>query len=323
MATHARSFDTEYRHIEVKPLGANLGAAILSVDLTQSQSEPAFKEIYAALMTHEVILFRGQDITIEQQMAFGQLFGELSVHPFSPNRGENPEVIVLDNNKDNPPALTDQWHSDETFREAPPFGTILRAKIIPPVGGNTIFCSMVTAYDGLSERMKAHIEGLVAEHDFLPFRTLFGRDPDSVHRLREIEDNYPRQHHPVVRVHPVTGRKLIYVNPQFVTHIVGLAQEESRMLLEFLFAQARVPENQFRVLWEPNTVVMWDNTAVQHYAPHDYFPHHRSMERVTISGDKPFGPIDDGLLNGVDLESVEKSGDWSKGEVVRNYDRAP
>lgn len=322
MANSARLYNRNYKHIEVTPLGGTLGGQIEGVDLRKDLDEFTFNEIRTALFDHEVIVFRDQDITTEQQKTFGIRFGDLSIHPFSPNRADNPEVIILDYHKDNPPALTDQWHSDETFRECPPFGTILRAHVVPEAGGDTLFASMTAAYDGLSERMQAHVEGLVAEHDFLPWRPLFGNDPDSKARLRELEDEFPKRWHPVVRVHPATEKKLLYVSPQFVTRIVGLSNEESSTILNFLYAQARVPENQLRVKWEKHTIVMWDNTSVQHYAAHDYYPQNRSMERITIKGDKPVGPIDESLLPTQKMigasDTVDKG---QKSAAVRQFER--
>ena len=164
-----------------------------------------------------MIVLRDQDITVDQQMAFGALFGELSIHPFSPNLADKPEVIILDYSKDNPPALTDIWHVDETFRETPPLATILRAKVVPEVGGDTLFASMSAAYRGLTERMKQHIHGMEALHDFKPWRPLFGHSDRA--KLRKLEDDFPNPWHPVVRVHPVSGRRVLYVNQQFCVRI--------------------------------------------------------------------------------------------------------
>jgi len=236
-------------------------------------------------------VMRDQDITVDQQMAFGALFGELSIHPFSPNLADKPEVIILDYSKDNPPALTDIWHVDETFREAPPMATILRAKVVPEVGGDTLFASMSAAYRGLSERMKQHIHGLEALHDFKPWRPLFGHKDRA--KLRALEDEFPNPWHPVVRVHPVSGRRVLYVNQQFCVRIRDLKPDESDALLGFLYRQAAIPEYQLRVKWQPNTLVMWDNRSVQHYAAHDYYPARRTMERVTVKGDRPVGVTGD------------------------------
>ena len=276
-------------NVEVVQVNGHIGAEIRGVDLAQPLDERSFEAVQAALVRHEVLVFREQSITLDQQIAFARRFGELSVHPFSPNLQDKPEVIVLDYSEDNPPALTDCWHSDETFRAEPPLGTVLRARVVPQVGGDTLFCSMTAAYRGLSERMKRYIHGLEAAHDFKPFRTLFGGSDVHRAKLRDIEDRFPNPSHPVVRVHPVSGRRILNVNPQFTVRILDLKEDESRTILEFLFRQAHTPEYQMRVRWQPDTVVMWDNRSVQHYAPHDYYPQRRTMERVTIAGDRVVG----------------------------------
>lgn len=275
--------------VEVVPVNGYIGAELRGVDLRAPLGDEAFRAVHDALVEHEVIVLRGQDITVEQQMAFARRFGELSVHPFSPNLDDKPEVIILDYSADNPPALTDCWHADETFRAAPPMATVLRAKSVPARGGDTLFASMSAAYRGLSERMKQYVHGLEALHDFKPFRTLFGDSPEHRRKLREIEDRFPNPWHPVVRVHPVSGRRILNVNPQFTVRIRDLEEEEGAMVLAFLYRQAQVPEYQLRVKWEPHTVVMWDNRSVQHYAPHDYYPQRRTMERVTVAGERPVG----------------------------------
>lgn len=275
--------------VEVRRLGGNIGAEIGGVDLTRPLSPAQFAVIHDAFIRHEVVVFRDQDVTLEQQIAFGRLFGELSVHPFSPNLDDKREVIVLDYSADNPPALTDQWHSDETFRAAPPAATILRAKVVPAYGGDTLFSSMTAAYTGLSERMKRYIHGLEALHDFKPWRPLFTSSERHQAKLREIEAQFPNPWHPVVRLHPVSGRRILNVNPQFTVRLKGLKEDESATILKYLYDQAKVPEYQLRVRWEPHTIVMWDNRSVHHYAPHDYYPQRRTMERITIAGDPVIG----------------------------------
>jgi taurine dioxygenase len=222
-------------------------------------------------------------------MAFGRRFGELTVHPFAPNEGKNaPELIKFRNDETTPPFGTDVWHSDETFRAEPPMATVLRATDeLPAVGGDTMFASMSAAYDGLSDRMQQYISGLYAIHDMKPFRPLFGKSLEERKKLQQFELQYPPQLHPVVRIHPVSGRKVLFVNPQFTLAIDGMDETESRSLLNTLFHQALIPEYQFRHHWEPHTIAMWDNRSTQHYAVHDYYPQRRYMERVTIKG----GPV--------------------------------
>lgn len=275
--------------IEVIPINGFIGAEVRGVDLSQL-NDLTFKVLHDAFVQYEVLVLRDQqNMTLEDQMAFGARFGPLSIHPFSPNMEDKPEVIVLDYSADHPAARTDIWHADETFRPNPPIVTMLRARIVPDRGGDTCFSSMTAAYRGLSERMKQYIHGLECQHDFKPFRSLFNDSPEHKRKLRELEDAFPNPWHPVVRVHPVTGRRTIYVNPQFSIRIRDMKDDESHSLLQYLFAQAHTPEYQLRVKWQPDTVVLWDNRSVQHYAPHDYYPQRRSMERVTITGDVPVG----------------------------------
>ncbi len=269
----------------LRRIGGNIGAEIGGLDLRQPLPEAQFQALHAAFVRHEVLVFRNQDITLDQQMDFARRFGALSIHPFSPNLDAQREVIVLDYSADNPPALTDQWHADETFRSAPPAATVLRANIVPEHGGDTLFASMTAAYTGLSDRMKQYIHGLEARHDFKPWRPLFTSSEAHQASLRKLEREFPNPSHPVVRVHPVSGRRVLNVNAQFTVAINGLKADESAMVLQYLYNRAQTPEFQMRVHWEPHTVVMWDNRSTQHYAPHDYYPQRRSMGRVTIAGD--------------------------------------
>ncbi len=271
--------------IEIVRLGGNIGAEIRGADLSRPIAADDFKLIHDAFIRHEVLVFRDQDISLDQQMAFGRRFGELSVHPFAPNLEEKREVIVLDYSAENPPSLTDQWHADETFRFEPPSITILHAKMVAAYGGDTLFSSMTAAYTGLSERMKSYIHGMQAQHDFKPWRPLFTSSEKHQAKLREIEQQFPNPWHPVVRIHPVSGRRVLNVNAQFVVKLKDLKHDEGDMLLNYLYDRAKTPEYQLRVKWQPDTVVMWDNRSVQHYAPHDYYPQRRTMERITIAGE--------------------------------------
>ncbi len=286
---HAAVQKNTLASLAFRQINGSIGAEVSGIDLSEVLTDDVFAAVRAAFIRYQVLIFRDQDITLDQQMVFGRRFGELSVHPFSPNRADRPEVIQLDYSKDNPPELTDVWHSDETFREAPPMATILRCRVCPAFGGDTMFASMVAAYRGLSERMKAYIHGLEAQHDFKPFRTLFGSSPEHRAKLRSLEDRFPNPWHPVVRLHPVTQRRTLFVNPQFTTCLRGLKDDESATILQFLYRQASIPENQLRVKWRPDTIVMWDNRSVQHYAVHDYYPQQRTMERITVAGDRPVG----------------------------------
>jgi taurine dioxygenase len=271
---------------EVERLGARLGAQIHGLDLKRGMSPATVRAFEAALIEHKVLVLRGQKLTTAEHVAISRLFGELEVHPMRP-QGEFPEILVLDNDKDNPVLSTDVWHSDTTFRKNPTKYTILRCQIIPKVGGDTLWADMEAAYEGLSDTFKAMIARLRAVHDFQNFRVLFSKSEEDQAKLRRMEELFPNPSHPVVRTHPGSGRKGIYVNPQFTLRIEGLQADESRALLEVLFEQAHVPEYQFRLRWEPDTIVFWDNISTQHYAANDYYPQRRRMERTAVVGDVP------------------------------------
>ena len=284
---------TKASEISITRKGAHLGAEVSGVDFSKPQSNSNQHLLFEALMENEVLVFPEIDITVEEQAAFGRQFGELSVHPFSPHDAEMPELIVLDNDGERPPLATDVWHSDETFREVPPMGTILRARIVPEVGGDTVFASMTSAFEGLSDRWQCFLTGLEAVHDFKPFRRLYSGDPASRGKLHAMEEQFPNPVHPVVRLHPVTGKKVVFVSPQFTQHIKGMTEGESQSILDMLYRLIDVPEYQFRVAWKPGTMVFWDNRSTQHYAARDYLPHRRRMERVTLKGDKVIGAADE------------------------------
>jgi len=270
---------------EVQHLGAKLGAEIHGLDLREMKGE-VFDLFERALIDHKVLVLRDQHLTTEQHVMMSRLFGELEVHPMRP-QGEFPEILVLDNHKDNPVLSTDVWHSDTTFRQNPTKYTILRCEIMPPLGGDTLFADMEAAYEGLSAPFKTMIDGLTALHDFQNFRVIFKKTEEDQAKLRKMEELFPNPKHPVVRTHPVTGRKCIYVNPQFTVRIDGLDADESRAILDVLFAQVHVPEYQLRVKWRPGMVVFWDNRSTQHYAANDYYPERRRMERTAVVGDVP------------------------------------
>lgn len=273
--------------MDINRLGPVCGAQITGVDLGRLD-DATFSAIRRALVEHQVLVFPKQDITTEAQVAFGARFGELLVHHFARiRRPDAPQLMVIDITRDRPDPLTDIWHSDETYRPAPPLATVLRSRILPPLGGDTVFASMTAAYDGLSSRMKDYVAGLTAVHGFGRFRHQFQHDPSLLPLLHQIELEIPNPSHPVVTVHPESGRKVLFVNWHFTTHINQLPEEESRVILDYLRNRVLQPEYQLRVQWEPDMVVIWDNRSVQHYASKDYFPHQRQMERVTIAGQVP------------------------------------
>src|SRR5580704_10541847 len=224
----------------VERLGARLGAQIHGLDLKQAMSPATARAFESALIEHKVLVLRDQDLTTAEHVAVSRMFGELEVHPMRP-QGQFPEILVLDNHKDNPVLSTDVWHSDTTFRKNPTKYTILRCQIMPKVGGDTLWADMEAAYDGLSNVFKTMIDGRKAVHDFQNFRVLFKKTDEDQAKLRRMEELFPNPSHPVVRTHPVTGRKSIYVNPQFTLRIEDMEPDESRAILQVLFAQAQIP----------------------------------------------------------------------------------
>ncbi|MCH6560859.1 MAG: TauD/TfdA family dioxygenase [Myxococcales bacterium] len=270
-----------YKRITLRPLSPTIGAEIGGVDLGDLDDE-TFAEIERAHLDYKVIFFRDQDITTEQHLAFARRFGELEEHPFLPSK-EGYEKIIRFAKDEDVKGVENVWHSDVSWREQPSLGSVLRAHEVPSVGGDTLFSDMVAAYQGLDDELKAKLEGLRAVHDFThTFGLVLG--PEA---LAEKQKEFPAVEHPVVRTHPVTGKKAIYVNAVFTSHIVGMEREEGDRLLRFLYREAAVPEYQCRFRWQKNSIAFWDNRSVQHYAASDYWPQQRVMERVTVIGDRP------------------------------------
>jgi len=273
---------TEYDTIQIEPVSPTIGAEVSGFRMSGELPPHQLGEIRQALLDWKVIFLRDQDVEVDDHLAFGRLFGELEVHPFARNMDDYPEVLAIHHNAKTR-AGQNNWHSDVTWRERPSLGSILRARIVPPVGGDTLFCDMNAAYRNLDDETRAQIDGLFAIHRF---DRVFGVKLSEEERAKLLE-KYPPSRHPVVRTHPETGLKSLYVNSAFVSHIDGMDGGESRTLLERLYRSASVPEFQARLRWRPDTVAFWDNRAVQHYAAFDYHPHERRVERVTIAGDKP------------------------------------
>ena len=273
--------------IQIRSMTPSLGAEIEGIDLRDSLPDTLMKEIEQALTDWKVIFFREQEITTEDHLRFSRWFGELEIHPFAPKKEGYPEVLLIVHDE-NSRGRENLWHSDVTWREEPSLGSILRATEVPSVGGDTVFSDMIAAYEGLSDEIKSRIEGAVAIHDFANFRRGMRKQGATEEQIEAFNRQYPNPEHPVVRTHPVTGRKGLYVNGAFTQSIKGFSEEESRELLKRLYAQARIPEYQCRFRWEKNSMAFWDNRAVQHYAVSDYWPQRRVVERVTICGDRPY-----------------------------------
>ena len=274
-------FSGDFTQFDARPLSPAIGAELIGADLA-APSDTLIEEVRAALLQYQVVFFRDQDITRAQHIAFARAFGELEIHPATPKDQPDREVLRIVHGP-NSRGMENAWHSDVTWREKPSLGSILRAIELPEVGGDTLFSNMVMAYEGLDDDLKARLCEMTAVHDIARvFAKRLGKDTASLH------EKFPLMEHPVVRTHPETGQRLIYVNTAFTDHIKGMDRAESDTLLKFLYARAAIPEYQCRFRWAPGSIAFWDNRACQHYAASDYFPNTRIMERVTIAGDRPY-----------------------------------
>ncbi|MCC6716996.1 MAG: TauD/TfdA family dioxygenase [Acetobacteraceae bacterium] len=279
---HDAGESAPYETITVAKLTPIIGAEIGGVDLSQPLGNRQFDEIHRALAENLVIFFRDQDLTPEQHLGFGRRFGELHIHPAAPHEPGMPALMKIHADRDSPRANGEGWHSDVSCDELPPMGSILYIKQCPPHGGDTLFANMYAAYEALSERMKAYLDGLVAVHD-----------GEQVYRGTYanlgVADRpvYPKAEHPVVRTHPVTGRRALYVNRGFTRRILGIPGDESEAVLRYLYEHMESPLWQCRFRWSERAVAFWDNRCTQHRAMWDYWPHTRSGNRVTVVGERP------------------------------------
>ncbi len=272
---------------EISPVGGALGVELHGVDLRDPLDDATAAEIRRLLVEHEVIFFRDQPIDPARQRDLALTFGPLQTHPAYDTVENLPEVTILESTAEKPTKI-EAWHSDMTFREHPPMGTVLRAVVVPPRGGDTLWSSMTAAYEGLSPTLRTFLEGLTAVHDFAHgFRESLA-EPGGRERLADAVAANPPVRHPVIRVHPESGRKVIFVNSLFTTHIEGLAPAESDALLAFLFEHVTTVEYTCRFRWQPDSIAIWDNRSTQHKPVNDYFPAHRQLHRITIDGDRPY-----------------------------------
>ena len=271
-----------FRRITVDRVTPVIGAEIGGVDLA-SVDEETWSEIQRAFADHLVLFFRDQHLSPEAHMALGRRFGELHVHPAAPSLPDHPEVMIIHADERSKVVPGDGWHTDVSCDERPPLGTILYLKEMPPTGGDTLFASMYAAYDELSEPMKRFLDPLHAKHESRHHYA--GRYETAEEDSRD--GAYPEAVHPVVRTHPVTGRRALYVNRTFTTRILELSGLESRGLLDTLFAHQEDPRYQCRFRWRPHSVAIWDNRCTQHYAVWDYFPEVRHGLRVSVVGERP------------------------------------
>lgn len=285
------------KSIHVEPLTCSIGAELSNVNLgAAAQDDALMAEIRALLLKHRVVFFRDQDITRAEHVAFARRFGELENHPVVGSHPDHPGLVQIYKTPDSPPDRNENsWHTDATWRERPPMGCVLRCVECPPVGGDTMWVNMVAAYEQLPEDIKAKIAPLRARHSI---EASFGAAMPIDKRLA-LKAQYPDAEHPVVRIHPETGEKLLFVNGSFTTHFtnyntpanVRFGQDKApgaSALLNYLVSQACIPEYQVRFRWKKNSVAFWDNRSTQHYAVMDYPPSHRKMERAAIVGDLPY-----------------------------------
>ena len=273
-----------------EPYTPCIGATVHGLDLSQPLSALAQTELQSALAQYEVLFFRDQQLTPAQQVAFTRTFGEVhEVKAFFPRLQDQPEIEVVESTAEKPGA-SNNWHADVTWRDQPPVGTSLYAQLIPPMGGDTLWASMTTAYAALPTDFQAYLETLTALHTWEVSGWtgyLLGKDASGL-MLQEARAKYPPVTHPVVRVHPITGKKILYVNPTFTTHIHGLPRVQSDALLAQLFALISVPEYQARFRWEAQSLAVWDNRSTQHYAVADFYPQHRKLHRITFTAERAF-----------------------------------
>jgi taurine dioxygenase len=272
--------------VTIEPMTAEIGAELRGLDLRVPLEPEQIAAVRAALLRHLVLVFRGQQLDERQHIAFARQFGEVHLPPVPTRHGGPPEVNVLDQVHPKGDGA-DLWHSDNSYIECPPMGSVLRAVRIPSVGGDTCFANMYAAYDSLSAAMRRYVEGLVAVHDVTASLTRAVARANADFDIDDMRRRLPPVEHPVVRTHPETGRQLLYVNAASTAYLKGVSERESETILAMLYDTAREPEVQCRVRWHEGDVVFFDNRCVQHYAVPDYVER-RVMHRVTVKGDRPF-----------------------------------
>jgi len=282
--------------MRIEKLTCNIGAQLSGINIADAIADDGmFEEIRSLLNQHKVLFLRDQDITRAEHVAFAERFGALEDHPVAGSHPDHPGLVQIYKSPDSPfDRYENAWHSDASWREVPPFGCVLRCVECPPVGGDTMWANMTLAYQQLPEHIKQQIEGLRARHSI---EASFGAAMPIEKRLA-LKAQFPDAEHPVVRIHPDTGEKILYVNA-FTTHFSNFhTPERVRFgqdanpgggdLLRYLISQAYIPEYQVRWRWQPNSIAIWDNRCTQHYAVMDYPPCHRKMERAGIIGSKPY-----------------------------------
>ena len=270
--------------IKIQKYSPNLGAIITGVDLSKEINEDQFKDIHKAFLDNQVLFFQNQnEILPEIHLKLGKLFGELHVHPAAPSMPGHPEIFEIHAHKNSKVANGEFWHSDVSCDIEPPLGTMLQLHILPETGGDTMFSDMYSAYNELSDKYKSLLDGLIAIHESEHLYS--GRYEDRGVNRDNIKT--PVANHPLIRTHPITGKKAIYVNRTFTTGIEGMNKNESSSILEFLFEHCEHVNFQIRYRWNKNDMAFWDNRCTMHRAIWDYWPNERKGRRVTIKGDKP------------------------------------
>lgn len=275
--------------LTIHRLSGTLGAEIHGANLLSGLSNAEFDEIHQALLDHKVIVLRGQNgLSPDQQKDFACRFGTLNIHPYVKGMDNHPELMEIIKEPDEKTNFGGGWHSDMSFLEEPALGSVLHAIDVPPYGGDTLFADQQAAYDRLSEGLKRTLEGMTAIHTA---SKEYGADGYSA-AVRQSMDakaapDAPEYEHPIIRTHPETGRKGLFINPAFTLRFAGWSRKESRPLLNYLFDLSKEERNTCRVRWQEGDVTLWDNRCVWHYALNDYHGHRRHMRRATINGDKP------------------------------------
>lgn len=266
------------------PVAGACGAEVRGIDLNRTLSDEVSSKLRDRLAKHQVLFFRNHDLSPERHIALGEVFGQLEVHPVLPHLPQYPQIVVLDSQADHP--AVEEWHTDVTYDKCPPLGAVLYCRIAPEFGGDTLWSSMTAAYEGLSDSWQRHLSSLTAIHDFAQGYRHTLRQPGARERLQDVLARKVPVSHPVIRTHPVTGKKGLFVNQLFTSHIEGMSELESRHTLAFLYEHVTTPEFTCRLRWEKDTIAIWDNRSTQHRPVNDFLPQHRRMHRVVISGDE-------------------------------------
>jgi taurine dioxygenase len=271
--------------LKVTPLTPSIGAIISKVSLNKDLNSGTIEQIYSALIKHQVVFFRDQNISPETHLKLAESLGEIDPgHPVYPHVEGYQSIVLLKNDANNRPDTND-WHKDLTFKESPPFASILHGVKVPKVGGDTLWASMSAAYDQLPNGWKDHLEELEAIHDMGTFRNDFYKE-GGIDSVNNALKNVGSAVHKVIETHPISGLKYLNVNQSFTRNIVNESQGPSDHILQFLFQHISKPEFQVRFHWEDNSVAIWDNRITQHYAVFDYLSESRHMQRVTVVNDK-------------------------------------